>query len=144
MSISGQFSPRQHCYGSPFGRSVSVLKIVACASLYQWALLGEQPKPTIWMGCRGGARVPTIVHWWTRAARVFVEIGRRWPRWSARWIGGRVEELNRARSRAPNARCLLEKAERRAKVSHHRWYGKDQFQLSTVYSSYRFSFWGLR
>ena len=34
-----------------------------------------------------------------------------------RWIGSWGEELNRTRSRTPNARCSLEKAERRAKES---------------------------
>ena len=59
------------------------------------------------------------------------EIDHRWPWWSARWIGGRGKELNRACSRTPKARRLLEKAERRAKVSHHRWRG-DGFHLSLV------------
>ena len=65
-------------------------------------------KPTVGLGCRGGARTSTIVHWWTRAARLSQETDRRWPCSGGFGHRSRGEELNRAN----RARLNLPKARR--------------------------------
>ena len=97
----------------------SVAHLAVLTSKVMHMLQFSALKPIVQMGCRGGAGAATIVHWWTWAAKLREEMDRRWP-------GGfghrrRGKELCWTHFRTPNARCLLEKAERWAKVSHTRW-----------------------